>query len=295
MTAIEAEGLGKRHRRRWALRGCDLVVPEGRIVGLVGANGAGKTTLLHLAVGLQRPTEGVVRTLGTVPRESGEVLPRIGFLAQDAPTYGHLTVGEHLRLGRALNPGWDDSFAHQRVARLDLDPHRRAAHLSGGQRAQLALTLALGKRPELLVLDEPAASLDPLARRQLLQDLMEIVAEDGPTVVLSSHMISDVERICDHLIVLGDGRVRVEGAVDELLAEHKVLTGSRRPALGLPGDQQVLLERTVGRQTTVVVRSGAPVLDPHWDVADIGLEELVLAYMAAQPGGDPDRPLAVAS
>ena len=283
MIAVEAIGLGKRYRGHWALRSCDLAVPEGRIVGLVGANGAGKTTLMHLAVGLQHPSEGAIRVLGQPPEADAAQLARLGFLAQDAPTYPYLTVAEHVRLGKALNSAWDDDFARRRVAGLGLDPHQRAGRLSGGQRSQLALTLALGKHPELLLLDEPVSSLDPLARRQFLQDLMELVAEDGPTVVLSSHLLSDVERICDHLIVLANGHVQLEGPVDELLATHKVLTGARRDRVAFPQDQLIVQLRKTERQTTALVRTTHPILDPHWAVSDIGLEELVLAYMAMEP------------
>jgi ABC-2 type transport system ATP-binding protein len=285
VNALETSGLGKRYRSCWALHGCDLAVPEGRVVGLVGANGAGKTTLLHLAVGLQVPSQGRIEVLGHRP---GEQLARLGFLAQDAPTYGHLTVAEHLRIGRALNPRWDDDFARRRVARLGLNPNLRAGRLSGGQRCQLALTLAMGKHPDLLVLDEPVSSLDPLARREFLQDLMELVAEHGPTVVLSSHLLSDIERICDHLIVLASGHVRVDSAVDELLATHKLLTGPARDANAFPRDQQVVQTRTTGRQTTALVHTSGPILDPRWVVGDVGLEELVLAYMAS-PGSDARR------
>ena len=188
MTAVATTSLGKRYGRRWALRECTLAIPEGRVVGLVGANGAGKTTLLHLAVGLITPTEGSITTCGGRPGASGEQLARVGFLAQDAPVYTALSVADHLRLGRELNPQWDDEFATGRVERLGLPPAQRAGRLSGGQRSQLALTLAMAKRPELLVLDEPVSSLDPLARREFLQDLMELVAEhaaDGRALLAS--------------------------------------------------------------------------------------------------------------
>jgi ABC-2 type transport system ATP-binding protein len=293
MNALETSGLGKRYRSRWALHGCDLAVPEGRVVGLVGSNGAGKTTLLHLAVGLQLPSEGAIRVLGHRPGDDAAQLARVGFLAQDAPTYAYLTVAEHLRLGRALNPEWDDDFARRRLARLGLDPDLRAGRLSGGQRSQLALTLAMGKHPDLLLLDEPVSSLDPLARREFLQDLMELVAEHGPTVVLSSHLLSDVERVCDHLIVLAEGHVRVAGAVDELLATHKLLTGPARDPGSFPHDQQVVQARSTDRQTTAVVRTSGPILDPRWVVSDVGLEELVLAYMAADSEAPPRSGLAV--
>ena len=283
MIAITAENLGKRYGQRWALRHCALSVPAGRVVGLVGANGAGKTTLLHLGVGLLDATEGSITALGDRPGADTDQLARVGFVAQDAPVYPTLTVADHLRLGQRLNRHWDRDLAAGRIERLGLPLGQRAGKVSGGQRAQLALTIAMGKRPELLLLDEPVSSLDPLARREFLQDLMEVVAEYGPTVVLSSHLLSDVERVCDHLIVLADGHVRLDGAVDELLSTHKLLTGPRRATSSLPRDQRVIRVSHTDRQTTVLVHTTKPILDPRWSVSDIGLEELVLAYMSPAP------------
>lgn len=285
MTALAARGLGKRYGRRWALQDCTLEVPKGHVVGLVGANGAGKTTLLQLAVGMVEPSAGTLEVLGEPVSNSAEQLARIGYLAQDAPVYASLTVGEHLRLGQQLNPGWDADVASARLAALGLDLGQRAGRLSGGQRSQLALTLAMGKRPELLLLDEPVASLDPLARREFLQDLMALVAEDEPAVLLSSHLLADVERVCDYLIVLARGEVRLAGPVDTLLAEHKVLTGVRQEQWSVPQDQEVVQVQHTGRQITMLVRVGGPVLDPRWAVSDVGLEELVLAYMAPRSAG----------
>jgi len=279
-AAIETSAVGKRYGRAWALRDCTLTVPPGRVVGLVGANGAGKSTLLHLAVGLLRPTEGQIAVLGRAPGDDATQLARVGFLAQDVPLYSRLSVGDHLRLGAELNPGWDERVARARIDRVGLDPSQRAGGLSGGQRAQLALAVAIGKRPELLILDEPVASLDPLARREFLADLMELAA-DGLSIVLSSHLLADVERVCDHLIVLAGGQVRLAGDVDQLLAAHKVLTGPRRDPDRQPADQTVIQQRHTDRQSTMLVRTKQPVLDPSWTVSDVGLEELVLAYMAA--------------
>src|SRR5271168_566546 len=167
-AALAASGLGKQYGRRWALSDCTLDIPQGRVVGLVGPNGAGKTTLLHLAVGLLRPTSGTIEVLGEQALASSEQLGRVGFLAQETPVYPSLTVGEHLSLGAHLNPRWDHQLARARIDQVGLDPRQRAGRLSGGQRAQLALTVAVAKRPELLLLDEPVASLDPLARREFL-------------------------------------------------------------------------------------------------------------------------------
>src|SRR6516162_5140303 len=212
MTAVvETHGLGKRYRRLWALADCTLTIPAGHVVGLVGPNGAGKTTLLNLATGMLAPTTGTIEVLAGRPGAGPAQLARVGYLAQDAPVYTGLPVADHLRLGAHLNPGWDAELARNRIERLDLDPAQKAGTLSGGQRAQLALTLAIAKRPELLILDEPVASLDPLARREFLQDLMESVVEQQVSVMLSSHLISDLERVCDYMIVLVDSRVRLAG------------------------------------------------------------------------------------
>ena len=280
MTAvIETQGLGKRYRRLWALADCTLSIPAGHVVGIVGPNGAGKTTLLSLAAGLLAPTTGTIEVLGGSPGAGQAQLARVAFLAQDAPVYAGLSVADHLKLGARLNPGWDAGLARGRVDRLDLDPGQKAGTLSGGQRAQLSLTLAIAKRPELLVLDEPVASLDPLARREFLAGLMQAVAEQELSVVLSSHLIADLERVCDYLIVLVASRVLVAGPVDELLATHYLLTGPRRDPATLPAGQQVISASHTDRQTTLLVRTSDPVLDPAWTVSEVGLEDLALAYM----------------
>jgi ABC-2 type transport system ATP-binding protein len=282
-TVIEASGLGKRYGRRWALADCTLAVPAGRVTGLVGPNGAGKTTLLQLAAGLLEPDPGEIRVLGERPADTPAQLSRIGFLAQDAPVYAGLSVAGHLRMGAWLNHGWDSEFAKRRISDLGLNLRQRAGSLSGGQRAQLALTLAVAKRPELLLLDEPVASLDPVARRQFLRDLMEIVAEHGTSVVLSSHLITDIERVCDYLIVLTASRVRLAGETEELLATHHRLSGPRRDPRTLPASWEVIEESHVGKQITLLVRTDDPVLDPAWTVRPVTLEDMVLAYMS-QPG-----------
>ncbi len=279
---MEASGLGKQYGRRWALRDCTLAIPEARVVGLVGPNGAGKTTLLHLAVGLLAPTSGSIRVLGANPADGPVQLGRIGFVAQDTPVYARLTVAQHLRMGAWLNPGWDAEIADSRIDQLDLDPRQRAGTLSGGQRAQLALTLAIAKRPECLILDEPVASLDPLARREFLRSLMEIVAAQRISVVLSSHLIADLERVCDYLVVLVASRVQLAGEVSELLSSHHRLSGPRRDASSLPASQQVIEESHTDRQSTFVVRSSDPVLDPAWTVRPVTLDDLVIAYMSRQ-------------
>ena len=296
MTAvIETERLGKRYRRLWALADCTLSIPAGHVVGLVGPNGAGKTTLLNLATGMLAPTAGTIEVLGARPAAGPPQLARVGYLAQGAPVYAGLSVADHLRLGAHLNPGWDAELALGRIERLDLDISQKAGTLSGGQRAQLALTLAVAKRPELLLLDEPVASLDPLARREFLQDLMGAVAEQQVSIVLSSHLISDLERVCDYLIVLVASRVRVAGPVEELLDTHHLLSGARRDPATLPSGQQVISARHTDRQTTLLVRTRDPVLDPAWTVSEVGLEDLVLAYMSQAGPGRRNHHLEVAS
>ena len=217
-TVLEASGLGKRYGRRWALFDCDLAIPAGRAVGLVGPNGAGKSTLLQLAAGLRQPTSGTLAILGERPAADAAQLGRVGFVAQDTPLYAALSVGDHLDLGAWLNPRWDRDLAERRIRQLGLGRGWRAGKLSGGQRAQLALTLAIAKRPEVLILDEPVASLDPLARRDFIDAVAGIVTEHGVSVVLSSHLVADLERVCDYLVVLVASRVRVTGPVRELLA-----------------------------------------------------------------------------
>ncbi|MGW6982737.1 ABC transporter ATP-binding protein [Streptomyces sp. NPDC054932] len=288
MTAIlEARGLGKRYGRKEALSDCTLSVPSGRVVGLVGPNGAGKSTLLQLACGLIGPTSGTIEVLGGRPASGPEQLARVGFVAQDTPTYAGLSIADHLKLGARLNPGWDAQLAQDRIRQLGLDPAQKAGKLSGGQRAQVALTLAVAKRPELLILDEPVAALDPLARREFLQSLMEVVAEHGTTVVLSSHLVSDLERVCDHLISLVASRVQLAGDVDDLLATHFRLTTARRGADTLPQGMQVVQETRTERQSTFIVCSDKAVHDPSWVLEPLNLEDLVITYMsraAAGPG-----------
>jgi ABC-2 type transport system ATP-binding protein len=291
-AVLQATGLTKAYGRHTALADCTLALPAGRVVGLIGPNGAGKSTLLNLAVGMLEPTAGTIEVLGGRPGTGVEQLAKVGYVAQDAPTYARLSVEDHLRLGAHLNPRWDDALARERVRGLGLDLAQRACRLSGGQRAQLALTLGVAKRPELLVLDEPVASLDPLARREFLQELMEAVAEHELSVLLSSHLISDVERVCDHLVVLVASRVQLTGELDTLLATHHRLSGPRRDPSTLPADQHVVTASHTERQTTLLVRTEGPVHDPAWSVTQVALEDLVLAYMdPAAAVADVGRPV----
>ncbi|MFB8140046.1 ABC transporter ATP-binding protein [Streptomyces parvus] len=292
MTAIlEARGLGKRYGRRQALTDCTLSVPSGRVVGLVGPNGAGKSTLLQLACGLLTPTSGTIEVLGERPASGPAQLARVGFVAQDTPTYAALSVADHLRLGARLNPTWDAHLAEGRIRDLGLDPGLRVGRLSGGQRAQVALTLAVSKRPDLLILDEPVAALDPLARREFLQGLMEYVAEHGTTVILSSHLVSDLERVCDHLVSLVASRVQIAGDVDDLLGSHFRLTTARRDAADLPEGMRVLQATHTERQSTFIVRTDTPGNEPDGVLEPLGLEDLVLTYMAEGAAGPARRPV----
>jgi len=286
-VVLESRALSKRYGRRQALTDCTLSIPAGRVAGLVGPNGAGKTTLLHLAVGLLAPTSGTIEVLGAPPPASPEQLARVGFVAQDTPTYAGLTVADHLKLGARMNPGWDAGLAQRRIASVALDPSQRAGKLSGGQRAQLALTLAIAKRPEYLILDEPVASLDPLARREFLQGLMEATAEHEVSVLISSHLVADLERVCDYLIVLTESRVQLTGDVDDLLASHRLLTGPRCDMAALPADWHVISASHTDRQSTLLISTADPVGDPTWTVDQVSMEDLVLAYMskaASTPG-----------
>jgi ABC-2 type transport system ATP-binding protein len=282
-AVIETDGLGKQYGRKWALHDCMLTIPEGKVVGLVGPNGAGKTTLLQLAVGLLAPTSGTITVLDRRPNDGPAQLGRVGFVAQDTPTYAGLSVAKHLRMGAYLNANWDQELAEGRIDQLGLDPRQKAGSLSGGQRAQLALTLAIAKQPELLLLDEPVASLDPLARREFLQGLMEIVAKHDVSVVLSSHLIADLERVCDYLVVLVASHVQLAGEVADLLAAHHRLSGPRRDPRSLPASQQVIEQSHTDKQSTFLVRTSEPILDPAWSVKPVTFDDLVLAYLS-NPG-----------
>jgi ABC-2 type transport system ATP-binding protein len=278
---LEARALGRRFGRRWALRDCTVAIPAGAVVGLAGPNGAGKSTLLDLAVALLAPTSGEVRTLGVDPVREPEVLARVGYVAQDAPLYRSFTIGETLEFARATNPAWDETVVEELVRELPLE--RRVASLSAGDRARLALCLALGKRPSLVLLDEPFARLDPLAAREFLQLLMDGVADSKATVVIASHVIADIERVSDHIVLLSDGHVRLQGGVDFLLSSHRLLSGARRPLGRIAGVEEIVRQTFSGRQMTLLARVKGRVSDPSWSVDEIGLEDLLLAYMAPQP------------
>lgn len=276
-AALVTRGLGKRYRSTWALRDCDLELPAGAVIALVGPNGAGKTTLLQLVAGLQRPSAGSVSLFGRLaPAESPQALAQLGFVAQDHPVFRRFRVSDLLHLGRSLNPAWDQDLAERRIDELGISLRQRTSRLSGGQQAQVALALALAKRPRLLILDEPVASLDPLARREFLQVLMATVADEGLTVLLSSHNVAELERICDHLVVVAGGRVQLAGDVDSLISAPRVLTG---PSAGVPDGPGVIHVDQADRHAHIVARIGRAEPMPGWTARPIGLEELVLAYL----------------
>jgi ABC-2 type transport system ATP-binding protein len=284
MNVIETSGLGKRYHQTWALRECSLAIPAGHVVALVGPNGAGKTTLLNLTVGLATPSAGVVTVLGGMPAGSPGALDGIAFVAQDTPVYKNLSVADMLHLTRNLNRNFDRGYARARLDELGIPLKRKAGKLSGGQQAQLALTLALARRPQLLVLDEPLANLDPLARHDFMATVMAAVAENGMSVVLSSHVLAELERVADYLILVSGGRVQVAGEVEDLLAGHRVLTGPASDA-HMHEELAVVHERHGEAQAHLLVRTGGPAdaVPPGWEAHPVGLEELVLAYLR-QPG-----------
>ncbi|MGC4808558.1 ABC transporter ATP-binding protein [Micromonospora sp. DT233] len=282
-NALEATGLGRQYGRTWVLRDVSVAVPAGRVAALVGPNGAGKTTFLHMIVGLLPPTRGAVRVFGTTVGRDGAALSRVAFLAQEKPLYEGFTVAEMMRFGRVMNPNWDDALARRRLDELRIPLDRRVAKLSGGQQTQVALTLAIAKRPDLLVLDEPLADLDPLARHDVTSGLMAAVAETGMTVLLSSHVVPDLKDTCDWLVVLNGGRVQVSGDIDDLLSEHRLLTGPADGAEAVAARLPVVTRSSIGRQATLLVRGAGAVPDRRWTERSLSLEDLVLTYLR-----DPD-------
>jgi len=289
-SVIEARDLGKRFGSTWALHSCSVRIPSGRVVALIGPNGAGKTTFLRLSAGLVEPTAGHIEVLGWSPQAQPTlVLPRIGFVAQERPLYGRFKVKELLELGRRLNPRWDADLAQSRMKRLGIPLERPARQLSGGHRAQVALTMVLAKRPDMLLLDEPVAGLDPLARREFLQNLMEAVADNNLSVVLSSHIVSELERTCDYLIILGEGQIQVAGGIDDLVNQHRVLVGPRA-GHEVEGDPTVIRFSHTERQTTLLVRTDGRGISPEWEVHQVGLEDIVLAYLSRPTARSIPRP-----
>jgi ABC-2 type transport system ATP-binding protein len=291
IAPIEATGLGKRYGKTWALQNCSIRVPAGRIAALVGPNGAGKTTFLHLAAGLIRPTTGEVRVFGRTPQEHRLLLlDRVGFVAQDTPMYSQFTVADMVHFGHELNLRWNQQIVETRLRSLNIPFDRKIGKLSGGMRSQVALAMALGKNPELLLLDEPVARLDPLARREFMQGLTEAVAENGTSVLLSSHLVADLERVCDYLIIINGGQVQVAGDIDDLLAAHRLLVGPRIHEDTRPPGVDVVRAHHTERQSSLWVRGKVSVLPDGWREETLPLEELVIAYLSAPAAGTLPKP-----
>ena len=306
-VALRTTGLSKRYGHVWGLRDCTLTVPAGAIVGLVGPNGAGKTTLLEMVIGLLKPTEGQIEVFGhTTQANTAQTLARVGYVAQNHPLYPEFSVADMFHFGQAMNPSWDMGMARARMEALDIPLKRKVKNLSGGQQAQVSLAMALAKRAPLLVLDEPVASLDPVARLEFMREVMAQVAGGGPTVIIASHVVSELERFCDFLVVLAHGHVQLAGPVDDLLEEHQLLTVPRlTPDADLPGT--AIHRADSDRHSSVLLRTSpaAPAAQAHpdWQTETVGFEELVMAYLqrpakgasssnpaqGAQPSGPPTK------
>ncbi len=280
MNAIETHHVGRRYGRTWALRDCTLSIPAGRVVALVGPNGAGKTTLLQLAVGLIGQTTGGIAVLGGIAPGSPEALDGIAFVAQDTPLYKYLSVADTLRLVSSLTNTWDGARARGRLDALGIPLGRRVGRLSGGQQAQVALAVALARHPRLLILDEPVAELDPLARHDFMSTLMAAVVDEGVSVVFSSHVLAELERVCDYLVLLARGSVQIAGPVDELVAGHRVFTGPVEQADAVAAALPVVHERRAARQASLLVRASSHAVAPAgWQDDPSSLEEIVLSYL----------------
>jgi len=287
MNVVETHGLGRRYGATWAMQECSLIIPAGHLTALVGPNGAGKTTLLNLVMGLSSPSAGELTVLGGLRPGSLPALDGIGFVAQDTPVYRGFSVSDMVNLTKNLNRSFDSAFAYRRLSDLGIDQRKRAGQLSGGQRAQLALTLALARHPRLLVLDEPTAALDPLARHDFMSTVLAAMADDGVSVVLSSHLLSELERVADHLVLMSGGRVRLDGAVDGLLAVHRLVTTRSGPVSGNPG-WKVVESNAAGAQTQQLVRLGSPETAlPAGDARSVGIEELAMAYLRTSSHAEP--------
>ncbi|HET8846505.1 MAG TPA: ABC transporter ATP-binding protein [Ktedonobacteraceae bacterium] len=287
INALETNQLGKCYGKHWALRNCTLQIPQGCVAGLLGLNGAGKTTLLHLAAGLLKSTEGTVEVLGISSRNPATLLSRIGFVSQECTLYRHFTVSETLTMGGKLNPHWDETRASALIERLHLPLQRAIGKLSGGQQAQLALVMALAKRPEILFLDEPFAHGDPLAKRELAKILMETAVEQPFTIIVSSHNLSELEHICDYYLILTPSQVKLAESLGQIEKVHKRLIGPRESFEAIAQSQTVLQAHHVGRQSIVLARMTSPLLDPSWQIEEVALEDIMLAYLALQEHASP--------
>jgi ABC-2 type transport system ATP-binding protein len=289
MNVIETSGIGKRYGKSWALQDCTLTVPDGQLAALVGPNGAGKSTLMNMTAGLTVPTSGTATVLGGRPAGSRAALNGVAFVAQDAPVYRNLSAGDMLHLTRNLNQHFDAPFARARLADLGIPLKKKAGRLSGGQQSQLALTLALARRPRLLILDEPLAALDPIARQDFLAAVMTAMTDDGVSVLLSSHQVAELERVADFLIVLSRARLQVAGEVDDLVADHRLLTGPTAEADDCASRLAVVQTRRGEAQTHLLVRTSgaAGPVPPGWEAHQVSLEEIVMAYLRAPGVSEP--------
>ncbi|HEX5370545.1 MAG TPA: ABC transporter ATP-binding protein [Dehalococcoidia bacterium] len=280
-AVLQAESLGKRYGSNWALEDCSFTLKQGQVAALVGPNGAGKSTLLELAIGLLKPTQGTLSVMGGSPVDDPQqVLPRVGFVAQEHPLYRSFSVQEMLRFGREMNPRWDGDFALSRIRQIGLPLGKKTGELSGGQQAQVALVLALAKRPDLILLDEPIAALDPLARREFLQVLMDGVVETGASVLMSSHILGDLERVCDSVLLLSGGRIQLDGEIEEILATHRRVIGPVQEEMLASCVHEVIHRSRSEKQVSSLVRLNGPlVLGDAWTVHEPSLEDIVLAYL----------------
>lgn len=285
-AVIQTKDLGKRYGSFWALENCQISVPEGSVSALVGPNGAGKSTLLNLLIGLSNSSAGESRVLGKTPRQNEDFLADIGYLAQDIPLYKSFNANDHISMGEHLNRRFDNDYMRKRLQELDIPLDRPVGKLSGGQRAQVALALALAKKPKLLLLDEPVAALDPLARHDFLSSLSQAVADGGLTVVMSSHLLADLERVSDHVIVLAAGKTQLCDDIETVLKGHKILVGPRSDLKELGDGISVIHQTQTAKQTTLLVRvDGKKKLPPGWHQHEPNIEEIILAYMGQKEGG----------
>ena len=286
-TAIQTKELGKRYGSFWALENCTINVPEGSVSALVGPNGAGKSTLLKLLTGLSSASSGKSDVLGKAPKQNEDFLEDVGYLAQEIPLYKSMSANDHIAMGKHLNKRWDEAFIRKRLIELTIPLNRPVGKLSGGQRAQVALALALAKKPKLLLLDEPVAALDPLARHDFLSSLSQAVADGGLTVIMSSHLLADLERVSDHVIVLAAGKTQLCDDIDSVLKNHKLLVGPRKDGTKDMDGYSVIHETHTAKQSTLLVRlNGETKLPAYWQQHEPNVEEIILAYMGqAKEGG----------
>jgi ABC-2 type transport system ATP-binding protein len=285
-AALEARDLGKRYGEMWALRECSFRLPAGRIIALVGSNGAGKSTLMSIAAGLLPATSGQLLVGGRTvdahrPQRHTDTAHRVAILAQDKPLYRDFTVADMLQFGRRTNRVWDQQRAVRWLERFDVPLDRRCGRLSGGQRAQVALAVALGTRPGVLLLDEPLANLDPVARTEVTGEILAEVAETEMTVMLSTHIVAELAGVGEYLLLLAAGRPVLTGDVDELVAGHARLIGPRSDLPPSPG--RIVSARHTERQSTFIVElpAGPPpaIVAPGWHGDTPSLEDLVFTYL----------------